>query len=378
MFDAKQVVPEFESLLGWRDDVNIDLPLAMNQSETGEFYNSKHPALKLSKIQAVIPANKVLEDYLTETVEDATTEMLNDLLQYRKLNNYGKSLLEHSVLLDKYGWKQDVIINQGRFVGMQVRLKNMSGLKAVINEIGFQFSQPEAALKIYLFHTSKEDPIDTFDVAIDGNGNWSWIKKDIELTAFKSANYHGGAFIVGYYQEDLTGNAINYTNFNWDTGVCGSCNNPHLKTWRSIRNNFHVYPLYVPAGSFTKGKMFDLSNDAIFSNSESYGLNFRFTVKCDLTEFFIQNKFMFKNLLALKVTEKILNDLKYTDEINPVEENTKMMAIRDLEGDKETNLLNIPIQYSREIKAVSFDMTGINSKCLECDPKSTGVTYGVN
>src|SRR5690606_36674249 len=107
--------------------------------------------------------------------------------------------------------------------------------------------------------------------------------------------------------------------------------------------NFLVYPIYVPFGNYEEGKMFDM-NDVIYCSNQSFGLNLKFTVQCDLTDFFIQNKFVFKNLLALKVVYKILQDMKFSQQINYIEENIKMMIIRDLEGDIDTKLLNIPTQ----------------------------------
>lgn len=378
-FDSKKVVPEYQNLLGFRpfrDPVKIPLPASLTDSTTGEYYQEQHPALALDIIQTLIPPDHELEDYLQETIEGSINGIFNDLLQYRKLKNYGKSLLENSVLLDRYGWNKDLITNQNRFVGMQIRVKSMEGLTATIDAIGFQFSQPEPALKIYVFHPSRSEPVTTFDVDIKGNGQWTWTTQNINLSSFSSSEFSNDPFIVGYYQDDLEGSAINYSNFNWDTGVCGGCNNSHFKVWQNIRTNFHVYPLYVPGGNFIKGEMFDFEN-AVFDRNQSFGLNFKFTVKCDLTDFFIRNKFAFKNLLSHKVVWKILKDMKFSQQINSVEENIKMMIIRDLEGDIETDAVNIPSLYHRELKSVAFDISGINAKCLGCEASVTAPRYGV-
>jgi len=377
MFKSSKVVTAYKNLIGWRqyqDTTSIEIPATLTETDSGEYYQQKHPALQLDIIQTLIPSNLPLEDYLEQTVTDSSNEIFNDLLQYRQLNEFGKTLLEQSVLLNKYGWTKDVITNQGRFVGMQIRTRDVTGLQTVINEIGLQFTGEEN-FKLYLFHSSKMEPLEEIDVTTNGNSNWNWTKQNLELSSFESENHQGGVFIIGYYQDDIVSNAINYSNFNWDSGVCGGCNDPHIGVWKSIQKNFHVYPLYVPAGSFTKGEMFDL-NDAIYINSQSWGLNFKFTVRCDLSDFFVQNKFVFKNLLALKVVHKILNDMKFSQQINSVEENIKMMIIRDLEGDIDTKLMNIPTQYQKELKAVSFNMSGINSKCLGCTDQSFSPSYG--
>jgi len=377
MFKSSKVVPAYKNLLGWRQyqDSSIVLPSTLTQTDSGEYYQQKHPVLQLDIIQSLIPPNLTLATYLENTVTDASNEIFNDLLQYRQLTEYGKTLLEQSVLLNRYGWVNDTITNQNRFVGFQIRTRSLTGLQTLINEIGLQFTGAET-FELYLFHSSKAEPLDHFEVTTTGNGNFDWIKKDLELSAFSSQEYNGGVFILGYYQEDVVSNAINYTSFNWNKGVCGGCNDPHLSVWRSIQRNFHIYPIYVPAGSFVKGTMFDMQK-MMFSEDQSFGLNLKLTVRCDLSDFFVQNKFVFKNLLSLKVVHKILNDMKFSQQINAVEENIKMMIIRDLEGDIDTKLTNIPTQYQKELKTVSFNISGINSKCLGCVDEGYSPTFGV-
>lgn len=377
-FKSNEVVPVYKTLIGWRqhyDATDFQIDNALTTTDSGEYFQQKHAGLNLEYIKATIPTNRDLDEYLETTVEDSINEIFNDLLQYRQVNEYGKTLLQQSTLLNKYGWVNDVINNQNRFVGFQIRTRTATGLMTMINEIGLQFTGVED-LTLYLFHSSKKDPLHTFNVTTQGDGDWTWKEEPIELSAFNRTEYHGGTFVLGYYQEDVSSNAINYTNFNWDRGECGNCGHSYRDIWNSIKKHFTVYPIYVPSGSFTKGEMFDLNN-AMYNKSESYGINLKLSVKCDLTDFFIDNKMAFKNLLGLKVVWKILQDMKFSQNINYIEENIKMMIIRDLEGDKETNMTNIPSQYKRELKAVSFNISGINSQCLGCQSDSYEPSYGV-
>lgn len=379
MFKSTKVVPEYANLLGWRQDPTgvITLPAGLIATDTGEYYQQKHPALNLTYIQTLIQDDLSIDDYLRNVITDSTNEIFNDLLQYRQVNEFGKTLLEQSTLLNRYGWKNDLITNQNRFVGMQIRVRSMTALQTTIDQIGLQLSGPQT-LKLYLFHSSQNDALATLEITTTGQSSWLWKKSTFELSAFSSEAYQGGVFILGYYQEDLTTQAVNYSNFNWDQGECSTCpgSRGYYNQWKSIKNYFNVYPIYVPSGSFVKEKMFDL-NDMIYDNNQSWGLNFKFTVRCDLSDFFIQNKFAFKNLLALKVTHKVLNMMKYSQEINSIEENIKMMIIRDIEGDVDTKLVNIPTQYQRELKAVSFNTSGINQACLKCEDDSYAPVYSV-
>ncbi|ALN97191.1 hypothetical protein LIT13_06725 [Flavobacterium psychrophilum] len=367
MFKSTILVPAYKNLIGWREHFNpseISIDAALQITESGEYFQDKHPALRLDYIQTTLSKNQDLNVYLAEKIEVATNGIFNDIIQYRQVANYGKTLLEQAQLLNRHSWAGDKIVNQNRFVGFQIHVKALTGLQTIINEIGLQLDAAQT-LKLYLFHSQKEDAIDTFELTTTDT-SWKWKKIDFELNSIAPELFHGGVFVLGYYQEDLTASAINYSNFNWDKGECGSCNNNFYSVWKSIRDHFHVYPIYVPQMNFTKEKMFDLEK-ANYCNDTSWGLNLKFTVRCDLTNFFLQNKFAFKNLLSLKVAHLILNDMKFSQETNYVEENLKNMVIRDLEGDKETNALNISQLYNRELKAVNFNISEINNRCLGCE-----------
>lgn len=376
MFNSKLLVPAYKNLLGWKPhfDSSIELPGTLTKTDSGEYYQEKNPALRLDYIKATLSPGQQLDKYLEEKVDAGTNAIFNDILQYRQVSQYGKTLLEQATLLNRASWKADKIIKMNRFVGYQIKVRNVTGLQAVINEIGLQLDNTET-VTLYLFHSSKSEPLQTFEFDAIG-GNTTWKKVDWNLNAMASENFMGGVFILGYYEEGMGAAAINYSNFDWQKGECGGCNGGYYNVWTSIRQHFFVFPLYVPFGNYTHGQMFDMDK-AEFERTKSWGLNLKFTVRCDLTDFFAQNRFAFKNLLALKVAHLILNDMKFSQETNYVEENLKMMIIRDLEGDKETNHLNLSQQYSRELKAVTFNIQGINNRCLGCEADTYEPNIGV-
>lgn len=379
MFRSNQLLPVYKNLLGWRQFFNdsIVLPTELTTTESGEYYQDKSGALRLDYIKATLMAGQNLNDYLEEKVKAGMDGMFNDILQYRQVSNYGKTLLEQAQLLNRAAYKPDRIMNEGRFVGFQIAVRDVTALQLVINEIGLQLGEA-SELKLYLYHSQVEDPIQTLEIVHPGGAAVKWVKTNPEwnLNAISPELFHGGVFMLGYYQSDLSTQAINYSNFDWSKGECSGCNNSYYATWSSIRKHFFVYPFYVPEGSFIKEKRFDMDK-MIWSNTQSWGLNLKLTVRCDLTEFFIQNRFAFKNLLAIKVAHIILNDMKYCQETSYIEENLKMMIIRDLEGDKETNALNISQQYTRELKAVNFNIQGINNRCLDCKKDALAPQIGV-
>lgn len=376
MFDANTLVTEYANLVGWRqyrDTTQINLPTSLTDTTTGEYYQQKHAALRLDYIQTLLPSDFPLQDYLRQVITESTVEMFNDFLNSRMKEKYGKTLLDSKVLLNRYGFRTDAIANQNRFVGIQIRLRTAEGLTAIINQLGLQFTGNDT-FNIYLFHSSKQQPLNVFEVTTNSNGFWKWVDYNQVLKAFDDLNYLGGVFVLGYYQEDIGGNAINYTNFNWKNGVCGTCNDQYYKLWVEYQKYMTFCPLYVPQGDYIKGEMFDLQK-AFYVYDQSYGLNFRTSVMCDFTQFFKENKRSFKDALQWKVVTKVLNMMKFSQQINSIEHELKIMIIRDLEGDSETTFENLPQLYFDALDAVKFNTSNINSFCLDCEERRQGPSY---
>jgi hypothetical protein len=384
MFVSTEIVNCLKTLIGWKNHYDTgEIPAlapALNTSDSGEYYQSFHPALRLDVIKATIPINRTLDSYLTEKVEDGITQVLNDIITSRKYGQYAKQILGNDAVLDGYGWSQDTIINEGRFVGFALKTNLAIGLQIVLKSIGLQFTQPQTDLKIYVFHSSKINPIYTITISTTSGIEWHWNEQTDKKLSAENSTLVGGTWVIGYYQDDIAGNAINYTNFDWRVGPCGSCDGTtglkRQDNWRNLHRYIDLQPIYVPAASIgVVGKMFDL-NSMINDFSSSWGMNFKFNAECDLTYFFCSNKMLFKNTLGLKVAHMILQDMKFSQQINYIEENLKHMIIRDLEGDKDTNAVNLVEKLEESIKAINFDHSKLSSHCLSCN-SNKGVNYGV-
>jgi len=371
MFASPEVQECMKSVIGWKNYYNAleipPLPIALNASDSGEFYQQYHPALRLDIIKATIPKDRVLSDYLEDKVKDGITQMINDVVSTRKYDEYAKKTLANDILLDKYGWANDTIINQSRFVGFEIKTKLEAGLKMVIKSVGIQFTLPQSTpVKIYLFHSSKIDPVTTFDFTSLKGVQWNWVDEVMEMHS-EHKDYSGGVWVVGYYQDDIAGQAINYTDFNWKKGPCTTCNGSRgIDKWRNLKRFMDIVPVYVPNANFTKGEMYDL-NDSIATYTTSWGMNLKLTAECDLSRFFCEHRLSMKRALALKVVYMILKDIEYSQQINYIEESLKSLIIRDLEGDSETNYVNIVDQYNNELAAVNFDHSKMSDHCLPCN-----------
>lgn len=370
MFKAPQIEECLKNLLGWKNHYDLndvpELPIQLNESESGEFYNDKHPALRLDNIQATLPSNRDLGEYLADKVRIGGSELVNQIIQERQFQGYAKEHLMKETLLNGYGWAKDKILKESRFVGMAITPKETEGLVFGIRKVGFQFVQPQTDLPIYVFHSSKVDPIHTFTITSTKGIQWHWHQLDLEIKAI-SDTYSGGSFIIGYYEDDLVGEAINFSNINWKTGFCGSCDGGiQQKKWQDYNRYFHSVPCYVPTGSVgIKGENFDFQDvQTIYDNN--FGINLQVDVKCDISDFICSNRMSLKRAMYLKVAYLIMKDMQFSNQVNRIEEDLKMMIIRDLEGDKDTNYINIVDSLEKEIKGVNFDHSKVAQPCLPC------------
>lgn len=378
MFDSTKVINGMKNLIGFRNHYDLTeiptLDVDLTTSESGEYIQDKHPALRLDILKSIIPENRDFEQFLTEKRDSAIVELLGDICSQKRYGEYARKTLVNQNLIDRYGWLKDTIINQNRFVGVKFRLKQSVGISAVIKKIGIQVTEPQI-LKLYVYHSSKMEAVTTIDLQIGQGVQWNWKEVELQLSA-ETKDIQGGVYIIGYYQSDLVGQAINYSGLHWITGPCATCDGGiSSDKYRNVSKYLELRPIYVPANSLNGTHMFDL-DDSFELLTENFGLNFNLSIECDLSDFFIEHRFSMKKALGLKLSHILLKEIMFTQNINYIEENLRSLIIRDLEGDKETNYVNIADQLAMEIKAVNFDHSKLSEACLPCNSKR-GVNYGV-
>ena len=366
--------------IGWKDHYDTmeiaELSADLKESESGMYYQEIHPALRLDNICATLPSNRSLEEYLNEMEDAAITEMLHDVQEKKEIAEVSKELVNNDVIYNSFGWINDTIINEGRFVGIRFKVKFDIGLSAVLNRIAVQMTQAQTGLKIYLYHSHKASILKELNYTTTQGGEFKWMNTDFVLHA-DDADLSGGFYYLGYYQDDVTGNAIQYKKLDWSKGYCRSCDGGvRQKRYNSISKHLEMNSIYVPGPSLNAGReMFD--PEAVMEVSDNnWGFNFNISVKCDLTNFICDNRLLLKKALGLKVAEKIMRSMLFSNQINKIEEQLKIQIIREIEGDRETRHQSIPRQYEKAIEQLHFNTSRINSVCLPCERKS-GISYDV-
>lgn len=377
MTNATDLKECLKNVLGWRQHYDeaeeLEIEPELTETETGEYYQDFHPALQLNIISQSIDRGRDLSEYLTEKIDTGITQLINDIDSKRQSEGV-KDLLATETMLNKYGWANDTIYNENRFVGFLFEPMEAISLSVVIASLGLQVSIAQDLLKIYVYHSSQLEPVKVIDVNLEKAISWNWIDEEIQLYS-RNKELQGGTYFIGYYQDDLLGQAINYTDFDWSKGYCGSCDGGKMqKSWKNIKKYIRFMPIYVPVQNLSEERyMFD-ENAVMIDHYKSWGMNFRLSVACDYTEFYCQNKKHLKNSLGLKVAYLILQDIKFSQQFNYINEDMKNLIIRDLEGDKDTHEMGIALRLKKEINNVYLDTSGVNKYCLPCSEKG-GVEY---
>jgi hypothetical protein len=256
-----------------------------------------------------------------------------------------------------------------------------TGIRATINRIGLYLTTAVTNLDLYLFHSSKEAVVSQFTFTTTTVNSFAWNVIEAVLDFDDGVNT-SGTWYLGYYQDDLVAQipasaAIQYTAQNWIGGYCSVCGGgAYDAAYKSIRNRVVMSGFYVQGANLpvAKTERFEPST-VIKTNNNNWGFNFHISVGCNLTQFWKENRLTLKKVIGLSVAMKVLEMMKFSSQINNVEESVKIMIIRDLEGANDTGSMPLWEKLEKAIDALNLDEGNLNKDCLPCARKPK-TTYG--
>lgn len=378
MFDIRTIT-ELKKVVGYRDHWNATdipaLPAALTNTESGQYYNDFHPMIRLDYISALLPSDYALNTFLDDIETSSIKQMLNKMQNLKKLNNAGQDLVRNNLIYDNV-LKNKTVINEGRFVGVEFSINDTSaGIRAVINRIGLYLTAAQPSLTLYLFNSLQNTAVSTYTFTSTNSNSFTWLETAINIDYESGSNTDGGVWYLGYYQNDLVGNAIQYDSLNWKNGYCRTCDGGvRSAKYNSIQKYVNMSPFYVAASQLPAvGTMFD-TDDQVYTYSQNYGFNFNVSIVCNLSQLWVDSRLSMVTAIGKSVALKILEMMKASSQISAIEQNVQFNIIRDLEGDAETQSVPFWKQTERAIKATNLDQSGINTTCVPCARK--GAIYG--
>lgn len=429
MYRISEIQNKLLHLVGWEQSFNPENAIdeAMTKSESGLTFQGAHPLCTLDNVRAIMPDdflfiypsweakeyaagqrvrhnNKIwvsinttqtepingnadwkeynlLSDYLEKITRDGITKAIQTFTQIKGLEKETKNLLEFKTLFDGAGRLRATINNSNKIVGYEINPERSVGVTTKIERIGLQMTGATGVVRLYLFHTSKIDPVKTFDLDFTvTNGGFQWFNiENCFLPYMGEQTNAGGAWFLCYNQRDLPNGmeAINISK-DWSREPCGTCNVGNIETWREITKYLQISPFMVQAPeTFEQFPELWDNDNMLYTNTQNYGINVELSVGCDLTDFIISQRSIFQTVVQRQVAAIALRTMAMNPDVkvNRNQSNvSKMDILYELDGN--TNGVRpggLGYDLKKAFEVLELDTRGIDRLCLGCNNK--GVKY---
>jgi hypothetical protein len=268
------------------------------------------------------------------------------------------------------------VSKSGRFVGFILSPHEGNNVVSTITKLGFLGDLADSGLKLYLYETSQDDAIATFEFDYTTALSQQWkdvsdfiVRYDNTMTTV-AGTYSGGIgqkYILGYYEDDLTCSAIKMEF------------NQSLKNFSVFGKYMAVYPVAIPSANLNGYKLpADLLNVGNYITEETHGLYFKFTANCDYTSLVEDNINMFAESLQYAMAIRILEDAVASvgDGVHNATKDAAIPEWRKLiakySGELNGGYMDIggdnPIYKKGLLELLTADFSGLDAVCLKQDP----------
>lgn len=367
MFNREAVVEKIESIIGYSSSTQYGVSNPdILASDSLRQIDRKNPLTNHKNLFATYPKDQdyaSYEDYLESIRRESILEAIQSLFQYKQLNTLSKSLLTD--VSGIYGEKLSIdspSVPGSNFVGYRVRSRERGYRMMRLTRLGLSLTNAQT-LDIYVFKTPYSfDPSDAYasrTVNYTKGGNFEWVDIEDVIMSFSDDN---DEYYIGYYEDDIAGNSYMTRSYDFSRPVCGSCNQQDklkYKTWSPYLNFF---PVSVDPDTY----------EVEATNKVTYGLNFSFSVECDVTPILLRNTDQIATLAVEMAVIRHLKEIYHSTEINKEADRLKANAHFALYGEwttSGTQPLNKGLlkEFEKTLEATSFELSGLGDKCLGCN-----------
>ncbi|MCC3156438.1 hypothetical protein LJ737_04270 [Hymenobacter sp. 15J16-1T3B] len=374
MYNARILAPLLLAGLGFRqaDPANTDepqLPPALLAPEGAVALQDVHPLLTLRNIRQTAPemsAAKFLE-HLQAALTASATKVLQAFSDRKKLTAAARTVLSETQLTGASGEYRHKIIKAGRFVGLALRPDTGSPDVGVsITAVGTQLTEPNPDFRLYLYHSSDTvDPVQVIELPRRDKVFWEWTAQRIELPT----GYSGGEFYLGYFEDDLLGQAIRLDQ-DFTRRPCQSCGQHYLlyDKWAPLLAVRAFSAAQLPEG---QGAWADVVS---YYTDSNFGLNLRIQVACELTDFLGRHAGAFASAVQLQAAVDFLNGMAFTTRQNGTAYQVPAQALLELKN-TATGTPGLLARLDAALQALDVDLSGLAAPCLPCEQKPGAVRF---
>jgi hypothetical protein len=317
------------------------------------------------------PFSEWLEDKTRSTIYKAIYTYLND----KQNKGTYKNLLEDRILFDVTTRISDKINNTDALVGFEIIPARAKGVTIKVNKIGLHFSTP-GTYKVYIMHSSKQGPVYSLTFTKTQPNTCEWFKTDgLYLPYIGSEDGTvAGSWYVCYLQSELPANsqAINRS-YDWSGMTCRTCNRRDYEAYLAWSKYMEINPFRVNSNDITmeeeKPLLWDVEDMQYFAD-KTWGLNLDITVGCDLTDFIVDQRWLFQDVLMKQMAVDALREFVYNPNVRTNRHSVnagRTEILYEIDGDSSSmRESGLAYELKRALDAVSLATSGINRVCLPC------------
>ena len=305
-----------------------------------------------------------------------------------------KTLCENRTLFDGTGRLVDVVKNKKNLVGFEIVPVRAKGVTTKINKIGLQFTEP-GEYTLYLMHSSMDAPVKIIKLNKIRKNSIEWFTLDDVYLPYQSEdNDAGGSWYLCYFQSELPeGSQAIRKDKDWSKEPCNSCSRREYLAWMTWSKYIEVHPFFVNEelingmqddfnddfnNDFSKQPihLWDVENNQ-YTYDNNYGLNLEITISCDITDFIIEQRMLFQDIIAKQVAVDMLREFAYNANVRTNRHSinaSRLDILYEVDGDSSSmKKSGLSYQLDMAFKAIKLSTEGIDRVCLPC--KNNGIKY---
>lgn len=334
------------------------------------------------------PFSEWLENKTKASIQKAISRYCNEKI----VQGTYKTLCENRTLFDGTGRLVDVVKNKKNLVGFEIVPVRAKGVTTKINKIGLQFTEP-GEYTLYLMHSSMDAPVKVIKLNKIRKNSIEWFSvEDVYLPYQSDDNDAGGSWYLCYFQSELPeGSQAIRKDKDWSKEPCGSCSRRELLAWMAWSKYIEIHPFFVneeliEAVNFNEDfnndfakqpiHLWDVDNNQ-YTYNNNYGLNLEVTISCDITDFIIEQRMMFQDIIAKQVAIDMLKEFAYNANVRTNRHSinaSRLDILYELDGDSSSmKKSGLNYQLDLAFKAINISTQGIDRVCLPC--KNNGIKY---
>lgn len=325
------------------------------------------------------PFSEWLEGKTKASIQKAITRYCNE----KTAEGTNKPLCESRALFDGTGRLVDTVKNKKNLVGFEIVPIRAKGVTTKINKICLQFTKA-GEYTLYLMHSSIYEPIRTIKLTKTRDNSAEWFTIDDLYLPYQSEDIDaGGSWYLCYSQSELPeGSQAIRKNKDWSKEPCGSCSRRELLAWMAWSKYLEIHPFYVNEEltdiEDESLHLWDIENNQ-YTYDNNYGLNLEVTVSCDITDFIVEQRMMFQDVIAKQVAIDMLREFAYNSNVRTNRHSinaSRPDILYEVDGDS-SSMKKSGLSYQLDIafKAIKLSTSGIDRACLPC--KNNGIKYRV-